>query len=80
MRTGRRRDITHAAAYQVWLRFLCDHRLTGEAELQIDTASLWHATLADLICAVKPAILDQFPYISDSIDYITIEEIRVLTN
>lgn len=67
-----------AANYRVWLRFRCDdHRLIGEAEQQVDGANLWHATLGDLVNAIKPVILSNFPHISDSIDYITVEELRL---
>lgn len=70
-----------AGTYRLWLRFRCDdHRLTGQTEQQIDGTFLWRATLGELISAVKPAILAQFPHISDSIDYITIEELRLLAS
>lgn len=70
-----------AVTYRVWLRFRCDdHRLIGEAEQQVDGAYLWRATIGDLIDAIKPVILNNFPYISDSIDYITVEELRLLAD
>ena len=70
-----------AATYRAWLRFRCDdHRLIGEAEQQVDGIHLWHTTLSDLIGAMKPAILDGYPYISDAIDYITVEEVRILAS
>jgi hypothetical protein len=68
-----------AKTYRVWLRFCCDdHRLIGDAEQRVDDVYLWHATLGDLINAMKPVILNKFPHISDSIDYITVEELRLL--
>lgn len=68
-----------AATYRVWLRFRCDdHRLIGEAETRVDGVHIWHATLSELVDAMKPVILERYPYISDSIDYITVEELRVL--
>ena len=70
-----------AMTYRIWLRFRCDdHRLIGENEQRGDGADLWHATLGDLINAMKPGILERFPYISDSIDYITVKELRVLAD
>lgn len=68
-------------AYRVWLRFRCDdHRLIGEAEQRVASAHLWHATVSDLIDTMKPAILARFPYISDSIEYITVDELRLLAD
>jgi hypothetical protein len=70
-----------AVTYRVWLRFRCDdHRLIGEADQRVDGAHLWHATIRDLIDAMKPVILDRFPHISDSIEYITVEELRLLAD
>jgi hypothetical protein len=70
--------MSDAATYRLTLEFRCDdHRLLGAVEQRIDGPSMWHSTVSDLVNAMNPAILERYPYISDSIDFLDLVELRV---